>query len=75
MKNLPAKALANRATSRKHAITNTLVISLALLWVCFLLMMQEQTQMTEPMRLIQAYIKNISILVMDKVYFFIPVNI
>lgn len=74
MKNLPNKILRTTSGSSKGSHIDGLIVMLVLLWICFLLFTADKVQPVEQVALIQAYIKNLGLLLQDKVYFFVWIN-
>ncbi len=74
MKNLPNKLLPVKATIGKGNYLDAVIVILVLLWICFLLFTAEKVQAIEPLAFAQAYIKNLGVLLQDKVAFFVWIN-
>ncbi len=62
-------------TSNKRNYLDRLTIPLVLMWICFLLFVGKQIQPAEHMVFLQAYSKNLGILLLDKVACFIQINV
>ncbi len=61
-------------TNSRHQYLDWLTITLVILWIFFLLFIGRQIQPAEQLTLIQAYSKNLGILVVDKVACFFQLS-
>lgn len=68
--NPPNKILCTKA-GNKGIYIDGLIVMLVLLWICFLLFTADNVQPVEQVALIQAYVKNLGLLLKDKVHFFV----
>lgn len=74
MKNIPNKVLLTKSGSSKGNYIDGLIVMLVALWICFLLSTAGHVQPSEQVALIQAYVKNLGLLLKDKVYFLVWSN-
>jgi hypothetical protein len=72
--NFSNRILPTTANSKRKYL-DRVTIALVLIWICFLLFVGKQIQPAEHLVFIQAYSKNLGILLLDKVACFIQLNI
>ncbi len=60
--------------NKKSIINSLIIVMLVVLWICFLLSTSVQSSSAEYSSLLQAYMKNLGILLKDKVCFFIGIS-
>lgn len=74
MNNIPDKVLFTKSGSSKGSYIDGLIVILVVLWICFLLSTADNVQPVEQVALVQAYVKNLGLLLKDKVHFLVWIN-